>query len=300
MRLGWAGWLLSLAAGLSGGWSGARAAELERMTWDVGGVTREAWVARPTGSGRGDPASTRGAPLVLVFHGHGGSMQNAARSFHLHTLWPEACVVYPQGLPTPGQLTDPEGRRAGWQGRVGDQGDRDLAFVDAILARFRSPGEGGSASPDWGAGGPIRIDPRRIYATGHSNGGGFTYLLWAERPAVFAALAPSSALLGRNAHRPEVPRPLLHVAGRTDPLVKFSWQQAAMAEARRVNQCVENARPWLPTVPLAQIYDSPRAAPVVTLIHSGGHTFYASAPAAIVAFFKEHSLPEGEGGGQTE
>ena len=33
-----------------------------------------------------------------------GNMNLAARAFHLHQLWPEALVVYMQGLNTPGLL----------------------------------------------------------------------------------------------------------------------------------------------------------------------------------------------------
>ncbi|MFY8056754.1 MAG: hypothetical protein ACOVRM_03375, partial [Planctomycetaceae bacterium] len=59
----------------------------------------------------------------------------------------------------------------GWQKSAGDQQDRDLKFFDVVLQSLRSE---------------YRVDDRRIYATGHSNGGGFTYLLWSERSAVFA------------------------------------------------------------------------------------------------------------------
>jgi len=41
------------------------------------------------------------APLVFVWHGHGGSSRGAARQFRIHQHWPAAIVVYPQGLPTP-------------------------------------------------------------------------------------------------------------------------------------------------------------------------------------------------------
>jgi len=60
-------------------------------------------------------------PVVLVFHGHGGTARYAARTFALHRHWPEAIVVYPQGLNTPGRRTDPEGRRPGWQHAAGEQ-----------------------------------------------------------------------------------------------------------------------------------------------------------------------------------
>ena len=88
-------------------------------------------------------------PVVFAFHGHGGSMQNAARSFGFHTLWPEAVVVYPQGLNTPDRLTDPEGKKPGWQSAAGDQGDRDLKFFDAVLKNLRQD---------------YKVDSRRIYA----------------------------------------------------------------------------------------------------------------------------------------
>ena len=106
-----------------------------------------------------EAAKSMPAPLVFCFHGHGGNTRNAARSFRLHEVWPEAIVVYLQGLNTPGQLTDPEGKKPGWQKSAGDQGDRDLKFFDAVLKSIRQD---------------YRVDDRRVYSMGHSNGGGFT------------------------------------------------------------------------------------------------------------------------------
>ena len=71
-------------------------------------------------------------PIIFVFHGHGGSMATAATKFHFESLWPEAVVVYPQGLPTP-TLSDPEGKKSGWQRYIGDQEDRDLKLFDEIM-----------------------------------------------------------------------------------------------------------------------------------------------------------------------
>ena len=45
-----------------------------------------------------------------------------------------------------------------------------------------------------------KVDDKRIYSTGHSNGGGFTYLLWAARGDVFAAFAPSAGGRARKPH----------------------------------------------------------------------------------------------------
>jgi hypothetical protein len=87
---------------------------------------------------------------------HGGSMLNAARTLGYHTRWPEAIVVYMQGLNTPGRLTDPEGRQPGWQHAVGDQGDRDRdERVRALDGKdlLRHPAD------DGGPGVKIFVDP---------------------------------------------------------------------------------------------------------------------------------------------
>jgi len=81
------------------------AAEPTRREWTVGGLKREAFVYVP------ESAKTTATPVVFVFHGHGGTMKNAARTFAVHTHWPEAICVYPQGVLTPGKLTDPRARR---------------------------------------------------------------------------------------------------------------------------------------------------------------------------------------------
>jgi polyhydroxybutyrate depolymerase len=241
----------------------APAAEPSRQEWMIDGVAREALIAAPA-SAKSEPA-----PLVFVFHGHGGTMRNATRQFHLHDLWPEAIVVYPQGLNTPGRLTDPEGKKPGWQSGAGTQGDRDLKFFDAMLKTLRET---------------YKVDNKRIYSTGHSNGGGFTYLLWSTRGDTFAAFAPSGAAAARAGELK--PKPMLHIAGSKDPLVKFEWQEQMIASVRKLNGCAaegKKAGEYYTT------YTSPSGTPVDTYIYDGGHTFPAAAPKLIVAFFKEHA-----------
>ncbi len=104
---------------------------LTRRELTVDGVVREGLVYVPA------QARTNATPVVFAFHGHGGSMWNAARSFGYHALWPEAIVVYLQGLNTPGRLTDPDGKKPSWQSGIGDQGDRDLEFLDTVLASLQ-------------------------------------------------------------------------------------------------------------------------------------------------------------------
>jgi len=144
--------------------SAASIPEPRVMTWTVDGVKRQAIVYAPS-------KESNKTPVVLSFHGHGDTMQNF-QSVGLQEAWPEAIVVYPQGLPTsrPGEPALP-----GWQTDKGRYGDRDLKLVDQVLASLHAS---------------YTVDDARVYATGFSNGAGFTYLLWAERPNVFAAFAP--------------------------------------------------------------------------------------------------------------
>lgn len=223
----------------------AQNADLQPRQWKLEGLDREALLYAPAS------AKTKPAPLVFVFHGHGGNMHSSARTFHLHTLWPEAIVVYPQGLPTPGALTDPAGQRPGWQSKAGAQNDRDLKLFDAMLASLQSD---------------YKVDRKRIYSTGHSNGGGFTYLLWAHRGDLLAAVAPSGAVAQPEDRLLLKPKPVLHIAGRNDTLVKFEWQQAMIDLLEKTN----------------------RPEPVETYIYEGGHTMAKDAPEKIVAFLRAH------------
>lgn len=244
----------------------AVAGPLVRQEWTVDGVVREALVSIPNGAGQGDPL-----PVVFAFHGHGGSMQQASRSFPIHELWPGAIVVYPQGLPTPSPLVDRAGRQRGWQGLAGAQGDRDLRFFDVMLADLRAR---------------YRVDDKRIYATGHSNGGLFTYLLWAERGDTFAAFAPSAALLARGFEKFK-PKPVLHIGSPEDPLVKFDWQARMLDYVLKLNGC----GPRRPDTTGYTTYPSSKGAEVAIYLHSGGHRYPAAAPELIVKFFQAHAKP---------
>jgi polyhydroxybutyrate depolymerase len=251
-------------------WAVSGAELLAERQWDLHGVKRSALLHIPK------MAADQPTPVVFAFHGHGGTMANAARTFRIHELWPEAIVVYMQGLRTPGKLTDPEGKRSGWQNDIGEQSDRDLMFFDAVLATLQSE---------------YAVDARRIYATGHSNGGGFTYLLWAERGAVLAAVAPSGSAAGRKYQR-LTPKPALHVAGEKDPLVRYEWQDANMQAIKRINHCASDGRPWASAGSLVGTeFASSTGTPFISLIYPGGHKFPADAAPLIVKFFKQQTKP---------
>src|ERR1700722_9863324 len=152
----------------------AVSANAEVMKWKIDGLERQAVVFPPTKS-----SASGKSPLLFAFHWHGGSMDEAAEGMRFQTLWPEAIVVYMQGLPTK-IYVDPVGLERGWQVEPGQNSDRDLKFFDAVLATMRAK---------------FPVDDRRIYSTGFSNGGIFTYVLWGTRGKTFAAFAPVAAQL---------------------------------------------------------------------------------------------------------
>lgn len=229
--------------------------------WEIGGLKREAWVCIPSKPTRGP------APLVFVFHGHGGTAQMMARQFKMDELWPEALVVYPQGVKTPGVLTDPEGKRSGWQSKAGDHGDRDLLFFDRMLKDLSERHQ---------------VDAKRVYATGHSNGGAFSYLLWAERGDRLDAIGPSAAssrhIIGSK------PLPVIKVSGTNDRLVKYEWQKATLALVKRINGAQGDGEKWGEG---AVVYRSDRGADVVAVTHDKGHRMDQTSVPLIVRFFKK-------------
>jgi polyhydroxybutyrate depolymerase len=233
-------------------------------TWDVDGVKREGLVVAPAKKTAGK------VPLVFDFHGHGGTARHAARVHHIHENWPEAVVVYMQGLNTPGKLTDPEGKKTGWQHGPGDQNDRDLKFFDAVLA---------SVKKDY------PIDEQRIYATGHSNGGAFTYLLWAKRGDTFAAFAPVAAAAGLY-FREAKPKPLFHAASEKDPLVTFAMQKRTLDHVQKLNGCDDKGEEWAKG---CERFPSKKGTPVVIYLHEEGHKYPEVTPGLIVRFFQEHA-----------
>lgn len=250
-------WLLSSA-------TVAHAATLAPISLIAGGLEREALIHYP------ESASAGPLPVMFAFHGHGGTMESAQRAFQCESLWPEALVVYPQGLPTPGGVVDPQGRRSGWQLNQGDHDDRDLALFDALLSYLRAR---------------VLIDASRIYVVGHSNGAVFAYLLWAARGDEIAAICPIAGIIPTGVDRTKLePMPVFHVAGRNDRVVRFAWQAETMAFVREINGCGD-APPVIDGY--VSVYSSRSGAATVAYVDDGGHAIPEGVMPLAVRFFKD-------------
>jgi len=241
---------------------------LEKMTWTIGGTTREALVHLSDGSGP--------APVIFAFHGHGGSGIGFADRF-FEFEWPGAIVVYPQGLPTKSH-EDTEGKKSGWQHSAGEINsftgikDQDLKFFDAMLSTLENS---------------YNADSRRIFVHGWSNGGSFVYnVLWAARGDKLAALSSAAATLGTINGKKTLP--VIHIAGTSDPVVHFSSQQKTVQAVRTLDLCSVTGTTWATGENglLGTRYWSPIHNPVVFLQYDGGHDYPSTVSPLIVRFFK--------------
>jgi polyhydroxybutyrate depolymerase len=205
-------------------------------------------------------------PVLLVFHGRGGSGANIAEGVRFHEAWPEALVVYLDGLPGIPAPYDKEGRYPGWQLNPGEANDRDVEFVDATLINLEKQ---------------FKIDKQKIFATGHSNGSRFLGVLLAMRSQRFAGFAFSASQAG-NLIKLSVPKPLFMGMGIHDELIPFEDQKQSIKLACN-----------LLGLSLTQFEHEGANRSVnkdgielMTFIHPGGHRWPEEQTKMIVDFFK--------------
>jgi polyhydroxybutyrate depolymerase len=234
------------------------------VSFTVDGVRRSAVLVVPS-------ASASPHPLVFVFHGHGGAGAFIERRVDIERLWPDAIVVYPDGLAGHTSQNDPTGAEPGWQTRVGESDDRDLAFFDAMLATLRAD---------------LPVDDDRVYLIGHSNGSQFASLVLAERGAAIAAIANIAAQPGPRLLADAPMRSRFMVMGEEDQVVPYAVQQRSipLVEAQL------GADPEQASVDgFLRIEPAAGNVELAVFVHPGGHEIPAAVPPLVVEFFRRHT-----------
>lgn len=230
----------------------------------VQGLRRTGWVCPPQ-------APNAAAPLVLAFHGRGSSGQALAQALELHRAWPQALVVYPDGLTGNPAPHDPVGKQTGWQIHPGEMGDRDLALVRALLPALQQR---------WG------FDCRRVYALGHSNGARLAALAWAAQGEHFAAFAFSAAPPDTLAQQAPA-RDVFLGMGQSDTVVPLALQApslAIVAQRLGVAQPPDARQPGRWSLPGSTGHT------LSVLVHPQGHIWPAGQTQQILDLFGAASL----------
>lgn len=242
---------------------------------DVGGLRRTFVLHVPS------PLPANAAvPLVLVLHGGGGAGRQIERATRFSDLADRYgfIAVYPDGIDN--SWNDGRG-----DPKIGAQRENidDVAFISALITSLAQR---------------YRIDSKRVYATGISNGGFMSQLLAARLSSRIVAIAPVAAGLGpavAASLRPEQPVSVLMINGTADPLVPFAGGPVARNRGATigtleivqkwvtVNRCAaEPATTYLPDIApsdrtrvkvTAYSGCSQRTEVILYTIEGGGHTW---------------------------
>jgi polyhydroxybutyrate depolymerase len=270
----------------------------------IDGVQRRYLLHLPPQYGKAKPA-----PLIFMLHGGGGSPERTGTRDLSDFADPKGfIVVYPEGL------------TKGWNdGRIirGRAQPDDVAFFSAMIDELVRA---------------QNADPKRIYATGMSNGGFMSFRLACDLSDKIAAIAPVAGSVGVGLLpncKPKRPVPVLMINGTDDPIVPFAGGAVARTHGRSypVSQVVQFWRDFDGCGPVqkADVPDHDRGdrstasyescvgkdgSEVVNYtVDGGGHTWPGgpqylpkflvgrvnrdfNASEVIVEFFSRHALPD--------
>jgi len=158
-----------------------------------GGETRHYILHLPSGYEAGTAAA-----LILNFHGYNSNSQQEENLTGMSAKADREgfIVAYPDGL------------NSTWFAGPGADGQRDQRFMRDLISYLESQ---------------YSIDPKRIYATGISNGGGMTNRLGCDMADVIAANAPDSGAYNFwQDCSPARPVPVLAFHGLDDNIVPYA------------------------------------------------------------------------------
>lgn len=207
------------------------AANFKTITLTVGGMERRALVHLPAG----DNGKTA-LPLVLMFHGNGGSPEAIA----MESGWvaksdlEKFIVVFPEGS-RPDMTQPPKfgSNNPAWNdgsGRfhAGAQNIGDVTFIAALLDHLETK---------------FAVDKRRVFASGFSNGASMTFRVGLELSERIAAIAPVSGALWIS--EPKIARPisLFYITGTADPINPMEGGAPKMASGSGFKGVPEKAKP---------------------------------------------------------
>jgi polyhydroxybutyrate depolymerase len=234
-------------------------------------ISRSYLIHLPTGFQQG-----KSYPLVLAFHGGRGTPERmlSLTNFNQVADRESFIVVYPAGY----DRTWADSRN---ELPAAKKGIDDIGFVSKLIDKLVRDYE---------------VDPKRVYATGISNGGNFSQRLGCELADKITAIGVVAAGMPTNLAntcKPNRPMPTILIFGEDDPIYPFKGGSNRLGTVISVNDAIAkrvvlnrcSTRPqvaWLPdTAPLdgtrikQTVYTDceSRATVEYYLVQGGGHTW---------------------------
>jgi polyhydroxybutyrate depolymerase len=173
--------------------------------------------------------SANPTPVVLIFHGAGMNASMMQRFSGMNGKADEAgfIAVYPNGTGAGPFLTFNSG---GVEWELVKKQPNDVTFVSQLLDDLTTV---------------VNVDPKRIYATGMSNGGMMCYRLAAEMSDRIAAIAPVAGTMAVTEAKPKRPVPVLHFHGTEDRLVPYGGPDQRVPKFLTFKSVEDSVATWV-------------------------------------------------------
>ncbi len=148
--------------------------------------------------------------LVVAMHGGGGEASQFESTSKLTEKANAAkfVVVYPEGVQSTGALAARTWNAGGCCDYARDNNIDDVNFIEKLIDKLVTT---------------YKINAKKVYATGHSNGGMLSYRLACEIPTKIAAIAPNGcSMVVTQPCNPSRPVPILHMHSALDSKVPYA------------------------------------------------------------------------------
>ena len=184
------------------------------------------------------PDPSKAYPLVLVLHGWGGSSEHVERYYQLDDLARERgfLVAYPQGTEETHQRHFWGGHRRFWNATdaccnfYGSRVD-DVAYLDAVIDDVSAH---------------HRVDAKRVFVMGLSNGGYMSHRYACDRAARVAAIVSQAGAMWADTSRckPSEPVAVLQIHGTDDQLVPYDGKSIGAPGESHLPSAHQSASTW--------------------------------------------------------
>jgi polyhydroxybutyrate depolymerase len=169
------------------------------------------------------------AAVVLALHGAAmdGSMMVWFSGLNKKSDEAGFIVVYPSGTGVGPFRTWNAG---GFSGKMAEGKADDVAFIGKMLDDLK---------------GVVKVDEKRVYACGMSNGGMMCYRLAAELSDRIAAIAPVAGTIAIDESKPKRPVPVMHFHGSKDNIVPFKMTKHKTPSFMKLKGVEDSIQTWV-------------------------------------------------------